>query len=329
MQSMNITAQTDLKEYESFISNYEDKIPYLNSTIFKKCTQSNDYFTIGHKQDDQIIGIHAFKIIKEKKFTKAILDSRQLGVSCLSPKKAKEYPIILANTLARLKSSGVDEVHYKIYHGEDVGIGKSLTSKGFKLNSANCDFVLTLPTQLDDLIPLFSVSRRNEVRQSLKKDTVVKSLENKAEFIEVFLEIYQKTQSRKNIKSIGKEELESVLNSMDNRNLVAYIDGVPAAAVLFTLAQKTVYYHYSALDIEFSKHRPVDRIIYELLVWAMQNNYRYCNFMSTSLDALSGVYSFKKQWGGETFINLTYSKPLSFKMKLKEFVRNTLNLFRT
>ncbi len=72
----------------------------------------------------------------------------------------------------------------------------------------------------------------------------------------------------------------------------------PVAGAFFFLFRDKVYYMYGASDPRYLFCRPNHLLIWQTMIWAMENNYRVFDLGRVSRDNV-GLAEFKKRWGAE------------------------------
>lgn len=112
------------------------------------------------------------------------------------------------------------------------------------------------------------------------------------------------------------------------RCILALIDGSIAGFIVVALHGKTAYYLHGAMDFSLKKYAASDRLMYEAIVWAKENEMTCFNLMASPIDQ-PFLIRYKEKWGGITKDQKVYEmpiKPLCAKaFKGSMLVYNSLN----
>lgn len=184
-----------------------------------------------------------------------------------------------------------------LYNFTDKRIGQ-LTPLAFETEKSYSEAILG---KLD------SSTRRN-IRKAEKSDICVRVDNTQMAFLE-------KTH-RKNMESIGGNAKTREFFTMfpkyfeqgkDYKIYVAFLKDKPVAAVLLFYYNLTVEYYTPVTTAEFRNLQPTAKILYQAMLDAMQNGFKFWNWGGTWLEQ-EGVHKFKKKWGAQDYPYTYYTK---------------------
>jgi len=137
---------------------------------------------------------------------------------------------------------------------------------------------------------------RNQIRKA--GDYGLEMREGK-ELIKDFYPLYQKVMKKRGSPPHGRQFFEDVLREFQDRAkvFVAEHKGMPVAGMVALQFENRIASLWAASDYDFSHLNPNDFLYWEVIKWAVKNNFKYFDFGRSPKS--SGTYLFKKQWGGE------------------------------
>jgi hypothetical protein len=75
----------------------------------------------------------------------------------------------------------------------------------------------------------------------------------------------------------------------------------PIAIGIIAAHKDTVYYWANSSSLEHRNYRPNDLLVWEIIKWTKEHNYKYFDFLITPLSDLPGIIRFKLKFGGEIY----------------------------
>lgn len=176
---------------------------------------------------------------------------------------------------------------------------KLLEKNGFERRDDYVTFVLDLGKKVDTLFGNLEKRVRNDINKSKKHDITFRDAKG-PEDVRTFYGIYLKT-----MKKIGSppQSLDFFINlwetfgQEDMSIRLAEYEGKPSAGCLFFLSGKTVNYSYSCSLLEHREMRISDGLLFDSIKSFKEKGFRSFDFGRTRPD--SGVYFYKKGWGGK------------------------------
>ena len=93
----------------------------------------------------------------------------------------------------------------------------------------------------------------------------------------------------------------------DYKLYTARMDGEPVGALLSFFFNRTVHYGVPVTRDGFGEFQPASRLIFQAMIDAAEEGYAYWNWGGT-WKSQTGVYQFKKKWGGEESVYRYYTR---------------------
>lgn len=221
-----------------------------------------------------------------------------------------------------LKNEGFEKVYLKmtpsIYQKQNAdALDYFLYKSGYK-NYNELNFYMQVAKYKEDVISVFSSSKRRDYRYSLKNNLEFKELFEKqqiAEYYEILL---------KNLKKLGAPVVHSLDDLLDlktnriydfMRFYGVYFEGkMIAGSVVFIINDDIFHTQYLSSDEEYLKIFPMDFLITNLIQTAVNEKKRLFSFGICTEDQGRylnlGLSRFKEGFGTEYALNISYEKYL-------------------
>lgn len=87
----------------------------------------------------------------------------------------------------------------------------------------------------------------------------------------------------------------------------------PIAVAILATHRDTVFYWHNASSVEHRNYRPNDLLVWEIIKWAKEHNFKYFDFIMFNINELPGVTRFKLKFGGEIYPIYQYLRSYSLK----------------
>jgi predicted N-acyltransferase len=153
-------------------------------------------------------------------------------------------------------------------------------------------------------------SRRKNAQSAIKRGVVVEEV-NTAEQVKEYYDMARYTYaSRGGALPYSLQFYKNILEIMFPKGLIkwhmARKDGTPIAATLHFVYKSMIF---DLLDASYNKYqnlRANDLLVYNMIKWACENNFKYYNFGSSS--GAEGLIEFKRIWGGIESNFMIYEK---------------------
>ena len=191
-----------------------------------------------------------------------------------------------ANALAA--KTGVTHVEYR-----DNTSRENMPARTEKVN-----MILQLPESVDGLWDGFSAKLRSQIKRPQR--ALPEILIGGREYLEDFYEVFSRNMRDLGTPVYGKDFFSNILDCFTQQSRIIHIrlHGKSVAAA-FLLGHRNTLEIPWASTIREVNHLSMNMLLYwEVLKFAITNNYKYFDFGRSSKD--SGTYRFKKQWGAQS-----------------------------
>jgi len=137
---------------------------------------------------------------------------------------------------------------------------------------------------------------RNQIRKAKEYDLKIK--EGK-ELLKDFYPLYRKVMKKRGSPPYGFQFFEDTIGEFQDmaRVFTTEYKGTPVAGMIVIQFENRLTSLWAASDYNFSHLNSNDFLYWEVIKWAVKNNFKYFDFGRSPKH--SGTYLFKKQWGGE------------------------------
>jgi len=258
-------------------------------------------------RNGQICGFMPSFILKKGSFRQLSSLPRGGGGMCLGRNPEAVFQAIMAACGGHCKARHVHTRRLSLTDPQMTGQIGLLREAGFRLAHVNCRLVLPIMPTLDEQLALCGASRRNEVRQSLKRGAQLERPEPE-DFLREFYPLYQQAMKGHGAAVQPLHSLETLFAAANGQvqGLLAKVDGQLAAGVVVLLNArgKSMHYYLSAMDRSFSWQRPIERLLFACLEQGAEMGMTAFDMMGTEADFRSGLYHYKKEWGAEPRPNI-------------------------
>ena len=207
-------------------------------------------------------------------------------------------------------------------------IEANLINKFVIVEDKDCTFTLSLQDKTDNIFRRFKKSRRNSVRQALKRGAVIREAENFYD-LKQYYRIYLCNIHRLKSSPLPFQFFKYLWNVFKPKGemkifLTEYDNKIIAGALRFFY--KKVIYEWGRVSLkEYYNLRPSDLLIWHIIKWGIENDMKLLDFGSTQNDPSSGHYLYKKAWGGEKKTLFNYHIILQPKrMKFYKFIYKSM-----
>ena len=170
-----------------------------------------------------------------------------------------------------------------------------LSEYGFVKGPDYFTFKIDLRKSLDSIWHNMNKKVRNSIRKAEKNNVRV----CESNRIKTFYSLYIKTMKKISSPPHSLEFFQNIMKYCEPDVKVQYAnyENKEIAASIFFLHQKKIYYWKNVSDENFLHLRPNDIILYNMIKWGIDNDYNEIDLGRTKMN--SGVFLFKKRWGGE------------------------------
>ena len=174
------------------------------------------------------------------------------------------------------------------------------TKNGYHFDE-HLDILLDLTVSVDELEHKLHKERKRNIAKAEKEGLVFSQLTEKEEINDVVL-LLKKTYDRVKVPMSYEELFIQSKNILGNKvNFFgAYYDGKMIAGQVRLCYKDTVYAWYSGSDSDYFSKKPNDFLLWNVLLWSKQNNYKTFDFGGAGKpDIPFGVRDYKLKFGGE------------------------------
>lgn len=166
------------------------------------------------------------------------------------------------------------------------------------------NYLINLNRPAEEILQSIGKRTRKKIRKGLRDGMVeIKEATNQAD-LEHWYKILQKTYNNARVPLADRSLFEAAFNELYPKGmakfLLARVKGVTAACSVELLYKDTIYGWYGGSDREFSQYLPNEMLIWHILEWGANNNYRVYDFGGAGKPGEEyGVRDFKAKFGGQ------------------------------
>lgn len=269
----------------------------------------------GHKliylEDDK--GVFPLACVKSFIFGNRLisLPFADYGGPCTNDKETADTLVARAEDAA--EELDVDFIEIRSPRKEYFGI---FEKHDFVRRDDYVTFILHLDKDVERLWKSIAQENRTAIRKARKSGVEVVEAKNKSD-LRAFYELYLKTMKRLGSPPQPRKFFETVWDLFYPERLkilFAVHDNKCIASALFFKHRDTIHYSYGCSLREYAKFRPNNLLFWTLIEWGAENGFKYLDFGRTR--EKSGVWLFKRKWGGE-LVKMPYFYKF-YKKELKE-----------
>jgi lipid II:glycine glycyltransferase (peptidoglycan interpeptide bridge formation enzyme) len=181
-------------------------------------------------------------------------------------------------------------------------INENLLNKLVVTDVDSCTFIISLKQDIDQIYKKIRGSRRTSIRKGEKKGTIVREAHN-IDDLKNFYETYVDTMSRLKNTPLPYRFFDFVWNAFvikdEAQIFIAEYENKVIGGILLLL-HKDICHAWSCGSLyEYTDKRPLDLLIWDSIKWAHDQEYNIFDLGGTINDPSSGLYFYKKTWGGE------------------------------
>ena len=304
MQIRTVT-DTDQPAWDNYVLNHPDGLAY-HQFAWKKAVKEaygfSDCYLLA-EEHDAIVGVLPLIDFKIPFLGRSLVSLPYCDIGgCLADSTEVQDALLnRALEIGQQKKAGKIELR-------QTSVAEEITSSG------KVRMVLELPDSSEALLAGFKAKLRSQVKKPIRDGLTAQlgGLELVPEFYQVFCE---------NMRDLGspvhsRKWIEAVVKHYGDRarvGLVFTAEGIPAAAGIILLANKTVSIPWASSLLKYNNYNPNMLLYWTFLSFAADNSYRYFDFGRSTPG--EGTYKFKKQWGAEPvpleWVDLLNPSPVS------------------
>ncbi len=214
--------------------------------------------------------------------------------------KHKADEIVVRNPFRVFYKVPTDETDYAMW------------TKGFQI--LRRDVEITLPLEgftVQSVYSLYNGKTRNAVRKAEKENIKIRVSRDFSEYWQILRLNLASKHDAEPIHSLEQfQHLEKLVGEKHIKFFGAYLDDrLIAGIIVFVLNKQAVHAQYIAGLQEFLSLRPINLLIHQISVWAIENNFQYFNLgMCTDPGGSGlnlGLCKFKEGFGGRSILRET------------------------
>jgi len=256
-----------------------------------------------------IFNSHAYStyggfVVSDKVGVEEAIEIVDLTIQYAEGKSADE--IIIRNPFRIFNHTPTDETDYAMW------------LRGFNLLRRDVEIALPLiGFNVQTIDSLYDGKTRNAVRKAEKENIEVKVTKDFSEYWNILAENLSERHEAKPTHTLEQFQfLESLVGDEKIKLFGAYYnDKLIAGIVLFVTNKRAVHAQYIAGLRDFQHLRPINLLIHQISIWAVENGFQFFNLgMSTNPDGSgvnSGLCKFKEGFGGRSILRETMNLVLT------------------
>lgn len=298
--NIQLANENDKTRWNEFVSQFSDYpcLLYEWRNILEEVYGYKCYYLIAEEKHE-IVGVFPTALINSKLFGTRIcsLPFSDYGGPVLKPNKRNASVVkeFLENLPVTITEIDYMEVRSPIQNG----VTKSLESVLKLGNMKYLTFIIDLRESFDEIWrKRFDKYLRNAVRKAVKNKIEVVE-ENFEKSLTSFYRLYLLTMKKLGSPSHGLGFFKTCHESLGEqvKIFLATTPNKVVGGVLVFLGRKIIYPAYEGIGPEYRRLNAASLLFSRIIGWGCENNYHSFDFGRTLYG--SGVYSFKKQWGGK------------------------------
>jgi len=297
--NVRVANKNDKDYWNSFVTKHSDYPCFLYQwkRILERVYGYECKFLIGEDQNE-IVGVFPISFIKSKIFGHRLcsLPFSDYGGPLLSPEKTGiSIDLFIDYLIPHLNKADFLEVRTPMQTSVTNCLPNSLELGNMKYVT----FVIDLQKSFEEVWRhQFDKYLRNSIRKAIKNGIKV-SEENFEEKFSEFYTLYLMTMKKLGSPPHGKKFFRTcyeLLGESRVKLFLASISGRTIGGVLTFLGKHIIYPVYEGINPKFRNLNTASLLFSRMMEWGCEKGYGSFDFGRTLLG--SGVYLFKKQWGG-------------------------------
>jgi hypothetical protein len=175
-------------------------------------------------------------------------------------------------------------------------------------NLAVCDrgnvVVIDLTYSIDEIWKQTRANHRTKINK-LKRAGFTTSIGSVADYLDIFIDIYQETMNRVNASSgyyFSRDYFKGLSDALGDRLKICIVEtnGTVVAASLITEFSGIVQYHLGGTRTEFLPQSPTTIMFHRIVEWAKERNHQYLNLGGGLGGSQDSLYHFKSGFSERT-----------------------------
>lgn len=197
---------------------------------------------------------------------------------------------------------------YQDRFGEEIDFLLSLYGFRIKKKELTSGLFLDFASE-EDILKNFKNSKVSGIKKALKHNVIFKQGDDIGKFYNILLHNLRELHKKEPTHSY--DELEKLIKTFPNRILLfcAYYEEKMIGGIILFLCRKDIaLIFYSTSDRRYQALRPENLMVYEVIKWLYERNYRYLDFGTLSIDMKInyGLYQFRREFRAVNFVRNQY-----------------------
>lgn len=166
------------------------------------------------------------------------------------------------------------------------------------------NYLIDLDRPVEEVMQSIGSRTRKNIRRGLRKGQVVIEEIHQPEQVATCYELLAQTYAQAQVPLAGRSLFEAAFEVLYPRGMVrlvlAQVEDVCAATSIELAYKDVLYGWYGGLDRQFSSYVPNELLMWDILCWGVENEFRWYDFGGAGKpDEDYGVRDFKAKFGGE------------------------------
>jgi len=298
---IHYATEDDKVSWNQFVSKFSDNPYHLYQwrEILERVYRYDFKYLVA-EDSEGIAGIFPVAVLKSRFFGTRICSIPFADYGGPLVKIGKQYRSILDSFLKHLNECVTDVVFLEVRNPVQPHISAWL-EENFKRGGVNyVTFIFSLSKSFEDIWwRTFDKKRRTAIRKAMKNRIRITEGDFESDLNEFYrLDLLSMKRLGSPPHSIGffRTCYELLGDGKIKLFLATTMKRVIGGTIVF-LGEHTIYAAYESVDPEYKRFNVGSLLDCEIIKWGCENKYLYYNFGRTLHN--SGVYYYKKQWGGK------------------------------
>lgn len=313
IQVEKITDEGYRDVWNSFVEQHLYSTPYHLWEFGEVLTSTYGYekhYLIA-KSDSTVLGIFPLILIKSRIFGNKLLSlpfcehgGPLINLSFNNPE------VIIFGLFSKVLTLNLKNLDYiEVRNPHLLGrLQEKVGGFGFCSSNRYVTFRINLTNDIEDLWRSLDKKTRNSIRKAIKNGINIYEVDTEDE-LEKYFSLYLKTQKRHGSPPHSFKLFKNLVKLMKKnvKILLAERCARPIAGIIVFHNRRGIFWWNGVSDPKFRSLNGTDLLLWEVIQWGNENGYTYLDLGRTRRG--SGVYRFKKGWGGTeiTLKDYTYS----------------------
>ena len=298
--NVRVASESDRDNWNDFASKYSDYPCYLYEwrQVLEHVYGYECKYLVAEEQGE-IIGVFPISIIRSMVFGQRLcsLPFSDYGGPLFSIDKTvcSWMDLFIDYLLPYINQADFLEIRTPVQSNVANCLQKSLDMG----NTKYVTFVIGLKKTFDEIWrKVFDKYLRNAIRKAIKNGIKAEESEFE-EKLDEFYSLYLSTMKKLGSPPHGKKFFRTCYNKLGEKTVklfLASFSGEAVGGVLTFLGKDSIYPVYEGINPRFRNLNPASLLFSHIIEWGCEKGYKHFDFGRTLYG--SGVYNFKKQWGG-------------------------------